>query len=152
MDLDLNIERPLRKYESIIIMHPDASEEDQKSLFRKNKEILKNFSGDYHHVDCWGKRKLANSIDKIKMGIYFHSSFECKAETINELERTMGINDKVFRCSHVRLDDKKALSQHLEDFREVIKQSAERDKEREAKAQARKAAGAARRGPPRERR
>ncbi|HAG91837.1 MAG TPA: 30S ribosomal protein S6, partial [Bdellovibrionales bacterium] len=30
----------LRKYEAVIIMHPDTSEEDQKALFQKNKEIL----------------------------------------------------------------------------------------------------------------
>ena len=147
MDLNLNIPKPLRKYEAIIIMHPDASEADQKALFQKNKEILGGFEGTYNHVDSWGKRKLANPIDKIKMGTYFHATFESKAEAISELERTMGINDKVLRYNHVRLDDKKSVSEHLEAFREVIKASNDREKEREAKAQARKAAGPSRGGP-----
>lgn len=138
--MELNLERPRRKYESVVVLHPDTTEEQQKQFFQKNKEILSSFEGEFVSVDTWGKRKLANPVEKIKMGIYFHSYFEAKAEAIKELERTMLINDKVLRFMHVRLDDRKDINKHIEQFRDVIKASSEREQEREAKAQARKSA------------
>ena len=131
--MELNVPRPKRKYESIIILHPEMTEEDQKKFFQKNKEILSSYEGEYNHVDTWGKRRLANQIDKTRMGIYFHSTFEAKAEVIAELERTMRINEKVLRFFHKKLDDRVTLTKHIENYREIINSSIEREKEKEAK-------------------
>ncbi|MAV90715.1 MAG: 30S ribosomal protein S6 [Bdellovibrionaceae bacterium] len=130
----------LRKYEAVIIMHPDTSEEDQKALFQKNKEILKGFEGEFNHIDTWGRRKLANPINKLTRGNYFHATFEAKGDAIAELERTMRINDKVLRFQHTRLDDRVSLAKYLESFKNSLAETARREKEREAKVQARKAA------------
>ncbi|MGE0763200.1 MAG: 30S ribosomal protein S6, partial [Bdellovibrionales bacterium] len=46
----------IRKYEGVVIMHPDASEDEQKALFRKNAEIIKSFKGEMNHLDTWGRR------------------------------------------------------------------------------------------------
>ena len=136
--MELNVERPVRNYESVVIMHPDTSEDGQRNLFRKNKEIIQKFLGEINHIDTWGKRRLGNPIDKVKMGIYFHCTFTAKAECIQELERTMRISDQVLRFFHQRLDTRKSVGEHLEKYREVIETSRIRDQEREAKAQARK--------------
>jgi len=146
--MELNIPRPKRKYETVIIMHPETTEDEQKSLFKKNKVILGSYEGEYHHVDTWGKRKLANQINKNRMGTYFHATFEAKSEVIAELERTMRINDKVLRFFHKRLDSKVSLANHVEGFRDIIKKSAEREKEKEAKIAKRNAARQSR--PPRD--
>lgn len=130
-------------YESIIMLHPDATADEQKEFFKKNKEILKSFSGEYHAVETWGKRNLAYPINKMKKAIYFHSLFKSEPGSIAELERTMRINEKVVRFMHTRLDDRKPLAKHLEDFKIQLKVSAEKEREREAKIQARKAARAA---------
>jgi small subunit ribosomal protein S6 len=139
------IERPSRIYESVVIMHPDTSEQDQKTLFKKNSEIIKSFSGQMHHIDTWGKRRLANPIDKMRVGLFFHSSFTAKGDCVAELERTMRINDSVLRFVHVRLDERKNITQHLQDYRDLLALSREREQEREDKARARKAAAQMRR-------
>lgn len=138
-------EQAIHNYEGIIIMHPDTSEEEQKNLFRKNKEIIAQFSGEINHLDTWGKRRLANPIQKLTRGVYFHTTFAAQGSCIAELERTMGINDKVLRFSHVRLDDRINLAKHVEAFKETLAATAQREKEREAKFQQKKAAMAARR-------
>lgn len=139
MKLDLNVKRPNRYYESVIILHPDASEEEQKTILRKNRDIIKSFEGELTHLDTWGKRRLGNQIENLKVGTYYHAMFEAQPESIAELERNMRINDKVLRFMHVSLDDRKDLSKHLEDYREVLSKSTKREQEREAKAQARRA-------------
>ncbi len=135
-----------RGYEAIVIMHPDATEEEQKAIFKKNAEIIKSFNGEMNHVDTWGKRRLANPIAKNKKAIYFHSTFTAKPEAIAELERVMKINDKVLRVVHSKFDDKMTIEKHLETYKNVLGESIRREKEREAKFQAKKSARARRDG------
>lgn len=131
-----------RKYELVVIMHPDATEEEQKTLFKKNRDILATFNGTVHHLDTWGKRKLGNPIDRLTRGNYFHMTFEATGNAIAELERTMRINDRVLRFQHTRLDDRESLTKFVEKFKEALVETANREREREIKNQQRKAARA----------
>lgn len=132
-----------RPYEVIVVVHPDASVEEQKDLFRKNKATIEGFSGSVFSLETWGKRNLANPIGKLKKAIFFHSYFESDTQAIMELERTMRNNEKVLRFVHTRLDERIPLVKHAENFKKGLAESAAREKEREAKMQARKAAFAA---------
>jgi small subunit ribosomal protein S6 len=129
-----------RKYEAVIIINPDASEEDQKNVLRRNRDIIQNFKGEIHHIDTWGKRKLANPINKFARGNYFHMTFEAKGEAVAELERTMRINDQVLRFQHTRLDDRVSLAKFVEKFKDALAEAAQRERDREAKNQQRRAA------------
>ena len=130
----------VNNYESVIILDPTTSEEEQKTFFRKNKEIIESFSGEMNHIDTWGQRYLANPINKVQRGTYFHSTFTANNECVAELERTMRINDSVLRFLHVRLDNRVPLVKHVEKFKEALVESKKRTEEREAKLQAKKAA------------
>ncbi|WP_413583056.1 30S ribosomal protein S6 [Bdellovibrio sp. HCB288] len=130
-------------YEVVVLMHPDATLEDQKELFKKNKSTIESFKGTINSLETWGKRNLATPIGKLKKATYFHSTFEADTQAIAELERTMRINDKVLRFMHTRLDERVSLAKFMEGFKKGLSESAAREKEREAKMQARKAAFAA---------
>lgn len=132
-----------RPYEVVVLVHPDASLEEQKELFRKNKATISSFKGSIHSLETWGKRNLGSPIGKLKKALYFHSMFEADPQAVAELERTMRINDRVLRFMHTRLDERVPVSKHLEAFKKGLSESAAREKEREAKMQARKAAFAA---------
>jgi small subunit ribosomal protein S6 len=132
----------MRNYETIIILNPDLTEENQKALFQKNKTILKDFGGEFFSLDTWGKRKLANPIGKFTRGVYFHGTFEADPGAVKELERTMGISDDVLRFSHTRLDERTPLSKYVETFKSALEETNKREKEREEKFKARKAAAA----------
>ena len=128
-----------RPYEAIIMMDDSATEEEQKSLFKKNEAILRSFSGEIHHIDTWGKRKMANPIEKKSRAIYFHSTFTASPQAIKELERTMKFNDKVLRVVHTRLSEVQSLEKHVESFKERLAETAQKEQEKEAKFKARKA-------------
>lgn len=128
-----------RKYEAVVIMHPDATEEEQKNLFRRNREIIQSFQGTINHLDTWGKRKLGNPVNRLTRGNYFHVTFEATGDAISELERTMRINDRVLRYQHTRLDDRVNLPKFVEKFKEALVETANREREREIKNQQRKA-------------
>lgn len=132
----------IRPYEGVIIMLTDAAEEKQKNLFKKNKKIIESFKGKLHNVDTWGRRKLANPIEKEKTGVYFHYTFTASPECINELERTMKINEDILRFITVRLDDDTNLDKYMDAFRQTLADSHAKEKEREIKKKQRAAAPA----------
>lgn len=132
-----------RPYEVIVIISTDASVDEQKSIFKVNKEVIEANGGSIHSLETWGRRTLANEINKQKKGIYFHCYFEAQPAAIAEVERRMRINDKVLRFMHTKLDERIPLVKHVETFRKGLAESAAREREREAKIQARKAAFAA---------
>ena len=133
-------EAPVRHYEAVVILHPDVSEQEQKNFFKRNQGTIQKFGGSVHHIDTWGKRRLGNLIKKMRLGTYFHTTFEAKGDCVTELERLMLIDERVLRFIHVRLDERKSLSQHVEEFHRALAEAHKREQEKEAKAQARRAA------------
>ena len=137
---DASMKRP---YEVVVLVHPDATIEEQKQVFKKNQSTIESFKGSVFALETWGKRNLANPIGKLRKAYFFHSFFEADPQAVTELERTMRINDKVLRFMHTRLDERVSLSKHQEIFKKGLSESAAREKEREVKMQARRAAFAA---------
>lgn len=135
----------LNKYEAVVVLHPDTTEDDAKVVLRRNRDVIKQFNGDVHNVDSWGKRRLGNPINKLTRAHYVHMTFETKGEAIAELERIMRINDKVLRFQHTRLDDRISLDSYMDKFKESLAAAINREKEREAKIAAMKKAAQARR-------
>lgn len=127
-------------YEAVIIVHPEASEAEQKELFTKNKSIVESFGGAMNSVETWGKRPLANAIDKSQIGNYFYATFKTSPEAIKELERTMRINDKVLRFLNVRLKDNTDLNKHVEEYHQILADAEKKRREFEEKAKKRAAA------------
>lgn len=134
-------ELPNRNYEGVIILHPDVTEEQQKAFFKKSTETIQSFKGRMNHIDTWGKRRLANPIEKMKLGTYFHVTFESQPECVNELERTMRIDERVIRFAHMKLDERQSLADHVEKFKNALIESNKREQEREAKRDLRRREG-----------
>ena len=129
-----------RQYEAVILVHPDTSLEEQKAIFKKNAEVIKSYKGRVNHIDTWGKRTFGNPIEKAHKGFYFHTTFESDSQAVAELERVMRINEKVLRFQHTRLKENTDLKKYVESFKEALAANAAKEKEREAKFQAKKAA------------
>jgi len=135
MAIEYKKSEDIRPYESIIVVHPAASDENKKKIFQKNKTVIEGFQGSMHSVETWGKRKLANPINKLQTAEYFHSYFMASPEAIVEIERTLGINDDVLRVMHSKLDSKLSMDKHVEAFKNTLKESQERLNEVEARKQ-----------------
>lgn len=132
----------MRNYEAVVLLDSTCTEDEQKNIFRKSRDVIKSFSGEINHIDTWGRRNLANAINKQKSAVYFHLTFKAQPGAVAELERTMRINDKVLRFMHTKLDDRKSLAEHLQEYRDVLTESVNREREREARFQKKRAARA----------
>jgi len=126
-------------YESILVMAPDMSQEQQNSFFKKIKEIILSFEGSVYHVDSWGLRKLASRNKKgYSQGLYFHFSFTGSPGVVTELTRIIKMQDHSIYHHFEKLHPRLSLKEHLEHFRQGVEHSIKREKERLARIQQKK--------------
>ena len=86
----------MNKYESVIIINPNVSEEAMKALVEKFTTLI-NTDGKVEKVDEVGKKKLAYEINKNKEGFYVVFDFEANPSLIVELERNYRITDEIMK-------------------------------------------------------
>ena len=93
----------MNKYESVIIIGQDVTEEGIKALIAKFSELINN-AGKVEDVQEMGRRKLAYDIGKNTDGYYVVFTFESKPELIAELERNYRITDEIIKFITIRKD------------------------------------------------
>jgi len=98
----------MNKYESVIIINPDISEDAYKEVINKISEVIKGFSKTSEKslvVKEVGKKKLAYEIRKCKTGFYVSFEFKANSTKISELERKCRITDEIIKFITVRRED-----------------------------------------------
>lgn len=112
----------MRKYETIYILQPDLSEDDNKIVADKVQDVIATYKGELHRLEDWGIRKLAYPISKCARGRYLYLRFDGGRELVAELERRLRLDEKVLRFQSVNITDqpekpvaeKKALAPEVE--------------------------------------
>ncbi len=94
----------MNKYESVIIIGQDVTEEGIKALITRFTDLI-NTDGKVENVQEVGRKKLAYEVKKNTEGYYVVFNFEAKPELIAELERNYRITDEVIKFITVRLED-----------------------------------------------
>ncbi len=95
----------MRKYETIYILQPDLSEDENKVIADKVQDVIATYKGDFQRLEDWGVRKLAYSIKKFARGRYMYLRYDGGRELIAELERRLRLDEKVLRYQSVNITD-----------------------------------------------
>ena len=93
----------MNKYESVIILSANASEEAMAAFGERMKELISANLRDIH--DEWGKKTFAYEIKKEKEGFYTLFTFTAKPEFIAELDRVLRLDETVLKHMIVKLED-----------------------------------------------
>ena len=94
----------MNKYESVIIIDPNCTDEAIKALEEKVTGLI-NENGKVESVENMGKKKLAYEIKKNKEATYLLFNFEAKPGSIAELERNYRITDEILKFIVVRKEN-----------------------------------------------
>lgn len=95
----------MQGYESVIILDPNATEEEQQGLLGKFKETVEAQGGNVVHQTLWGRRKLAYPVNKREYG-YFHLMYlDHSPDAVKALERMFSIDDNVLKWLTVAVED-----------------------------------------------
>jgi len=92
----------LKRYEVIVIVKSDLTEEDITALIERCQAIITDRKGVIAKVDKWGKRRLAYEINKQKDGFYFLIDFAGDGPIVAELERNFKIDDRILKFMTVK--------------------------------------------------
>jgi len=94
----------MRRYETIIIIDPDLSDDERDPVFVRLKEVISQQGGLLVLIDEWGSKKLAYEIKKKARGYYIRLDYCGTAALINELERVCRIDDRMLKYMTILLE------------------------------------------------
>ena len=94
----------MRRYETIVIIDPDLSNEQRLPIFEKLKDLIAKQDGFLVIVDEWGDKKLAYEINKRSRGYYVRLDFCGAGALVNEMERFFRIDERALKYMTVLLD------------------------------------------------
>lgn len=93
----------MNKYESVIILSANATEELTVAFGEKMKNLI-SANGELTNVEEWGKKTLAYEIKKQKEGFYILFTFDAKPEFIAEFERVLRLDEIVLKHIVIKLE------------------------------------------------
>ncbi|HNR11725.1 MAG TPA: 30S ribosomal protein S6 [Thermodesulfobacteriota bacterium] len=92
-------------YELLIIVHPEASEEDLQKLTEKAKNTIEQSKGEFLKVRKWGKRKLVYKLKGFLRGNFLLVYFSGGSDTLKQIDLLLRYNEQVLRYQTIRLAD-----------------------------------------------
>lgn len=95
----------MKKYEAMIIVRPDLSEEDKKNLFEQIGETVTKNNGNVSDGSVWSeRRKLFFPIKKQHEGIYYLLNFTAQPQSITKINHVYELNENILRVLFTRID------------------------------------------------
>lgn len=94
----------MRKYEIIVLVDSDISECQVPDLIEEHLRVITAGGGAVDNVDHWGHRRLAYDINKKSETSYTVMQVICDPALVQELDRLMGIDERIVRTKVLRLE------------------------------------------------
>lgn len=91
----------MRKYEVMVILDSDVDDRQVQPTIEGHLKTITDDGGTVENIDIWGRRRFAYEINKKPEGIYAVIDLTCEPATVKELERLMGINERIVRTKVV---------------------------------------------------
>ncbi|MBT8373772.1 MAG: 30S ribosomal protein S6 [Deltaproteobacteria bacterium] len=132
----------MRRYETIVIIDPDLSEEDRAQVLQRTTDLIPKEGGFLILLDEWGNRKLAYEIKKKVRGYYVRNDYCGMGSLVDEMERFFRIDDKVLKFMTVLLEkdaDAESIKEEMARAKSEAEAKAKSDAEAEAARKAEEA-------------
>ena len=97
----------MRKYEVMVILDPDTTDERQvQPTLEQFLTVITKGGGTVDNLDIWGRRRFAYEIQKKTEGIYAVVELQAEPATVKELDRQLNLNEAVLRTKVIRPDQR----------------------------------------------
>lgn len=95
----------MKEYELTVLIHPDLEMDIEKPL-KKIRGIITDNGGEIVKETSWGKKKLAYKIRKEDFAVYVYFDLKLPAAALAKLSGIFNITDEVLRYLIVSTDEK----------------------------------------------
>lgn len=97
----------MRKYETILILRPDLTEEQMNEEVKKVEAFIQDNGARELSVEHWGRREIAFEMQKVRHGWYVCLKYTSDNSALNdELIRVLRINDAYLKFQTHRVNEK----------------------------------------------
>ncbi len=93
---------PDRRYETLVLLHPDLGEPAAKELAERVKKLIEDQGGTVGQMQEWGLRELAYVLAKQRRAFYVLFEYRSTPKALLEIERNLKLMDRVLRFVSVR--------------------------------------------------
>ncbi|MEX2546190.1 MAG: 30S ribosomal protein S6 [Chloroflexota bacterium] len=94
----------MRRYELMLVMRPDAPDEQVDTIVDKATKSVTTAGGQIVKRSPWGRRRLAYPIGQHREGSYHILLFDAPPTAVLELERGLNITEEVMRHLVTRVE------------------------------------------------
>ncbi len=92
-------------YEHTLVAKQDLSSSEIENIENKYNDIINSSSGKVIKIEKWGLLNFAKKIKNYNKGFYIHYKFEGSPKTLNEIRKSISIDNSVLR--HLTIKYKK---------------------------------------------
>lgn len=95
----------MNKYEAMVVVKPDLSDEDKKALFKQIDDGIIKYKGQVTQSGVWAeRRKMCFPINKFGEGVYYLAAFTAPPEAIKDIRHAYKLNENILRVLFTRMD------------------------------------------------
>jgi len=91
-----------RRYETLVLIHPDLGEPGSKELAERIRKLIEDQGGTVSQLQEWGLRDLAYVLAKQRRAFYALFEYRCPSKALLEIERNLKLMERVLRFVSVR--------------------------------------------------
>jgi len=118
--------------ELVVLLHPDL-EIDVEAPIKKIESIIKSNGGIVVKMDNWGKKRLAYRIKKQDFAVYVYFEVKIDPSKVREIENTLLITEEVLRHMIVSHEESAKPETAKSEKSEKTEQTEETKKDEESK-------------------
>jgi small subunit ribosomal protein S6 len=93
---------PNRRYETLILIHPEQGEAGTKELVSRIRQLAENQGAVISQLQEWGARELAYPIQRQRRAFHVLLEYRASPEALLEIERNLKLMEPVLRYLSVR--------------------------------------------------
>lgn len=88
----------MNNYEAMIIIKPDLSEEERKTLFNQIGEAITKYEGKVSQATIWSeKKKFYFPINRCNEGVYYLLNFNLAPASVKDIRQAYRLNENILR-------------------------------------------------------
>ena len=92
-------------YESAVLINAALDDEQIGNIIDRIKETILNNGGEIREMENWGRKRLAYTVKKSKIGYYVIVRFNAPPNLVSKLERFFSLDEYILRHLIISLDE-----------------------------------------------
>lgn len=106
-----------RTYESAVLINAALEDEQIDNIINRIKDSITSSGGNIREIENWGRKRLAYTIKKNKIGYYVIFRYDAQPDLISKLDRQYQLDENILRYLNIKLSSD-ALEQIEKDKKE----------------------------------